>query len=693
MTGSIILWGHALAALLFGLIAVSQMRDATTALPRLTFVVALVMTALWALAVAGIDARDVTAPLVESLRNLAWLAFMFALLRRDRGAPGQERQSRAVAMVFAVVGVIVLGGMGLTIAGGSIEVRATQSIVGGATVLLRMMVAVSALVLVHHLHAVVAPAARGGIRLVVIALAAMWSIDFVLYAASYLAGRSPAELFAVRGAAVALLAPLFGLAVHRNGDWTLRLSRTVAWQSISLVATALYLLGMVLAASAITTVGGSHVRILQIAFVLGSTTALATLVSSPWLKAWAKVKLAKHFFHHRYDYRAEWVRFTETLGKPDEDSAPLDERIVKAVADLTDSPAGLLLVPEGAGLGIGAGWRWDRDGVPISGGDETLAAYLSHNDRIVELDAIRARTADEAESASVPLWMVDLPSAWVIVPLVHLERLAGAILLARPPVDRALDWEDFDLLRIAGRQVASYLAEARAQEALSDARRFDEFNRRFAFIMHDIKNLVSQLTLLARNAERHAANPAFRADMIATLQESAGRMNALLARLSQHHSARAEELCAVEIVPLVERVAARRRTQHPVATTGARAALAIADPARLEQVIGHLLQNAIEASPPGEPVTIAVATEGAQVMIDVIDRGSGMSPAFIRDQLFRPFVSSKPGGFGIGAFEARQLAQAMGGSVAVTSREGAGTCFRVTLGMARDAALPIGEAA
>src|SRR5690606_3473343 len=100
------------------------------------------------------------------------------------------------------------------------------------------------------------------------------------------------------------------------------------------------------------------------------------------------------------------------------------------------------------------------------------------------------------------------------------DRLVGAVLLARPEIGRQLDWEDFDLLRIVGRQVASYLAEAQSQEALSEARRFDEFNRRFAFIMHDIKNLVSQLSLVARNAERHADNPEFRVDMVATLKNS-----------------------------------------------------------------------------------------------------------------------------------------------------------------------------
>lgn len=260
-----------------------------------------------------------------------------------------------------------------------------------------------------------------------------------------------------------------------------------------------------------------------------------------------------------------------------------------------------------------------------------------------------------------------------------LDRLQGAIVLARPPLDRPLDWEDFDLLRIAGRHVASYLAEARAQDALAEAERFDEFNRRFAFILHDIKNLVSQLTLVARNAERHADNPDFRADMIATLQDSAARMNDLLARLSQQHRARAEVLRPVDLLPLAETVARGKRVQHPVVVIGPKALFAQADPARVEQVLGHLVQNAIDASPPAEPVTIAASSTDATVSLTVIDQGCGMSPAFVRDQLFKPFVSTKPGGFGIGAFEAKQLAEAMGGSVAVDSREGVGTSFCLTL--------------
>ena len=174
---------------------------------------------------------------------------------------------------------------------------------------------------------------------------------------------------------MALLAPLFALAVQRNGDWTLQLSRTVAYQSLSLAAIALYVLAMIAgdqrdrARSAAT-----HARIaadrLRVRIDRGRARPCCP---SPWLRAWVKVKLAKHLFRHRYDYRAEWMRFTDTLGKPGEDAAPLDERIVKAVADLTDSPAGAAARARRRRAAARRGWNWDARALPGAGGDDALA--------------------------------------------------------------------------------------------------------------------------------------------------------------------------------------------------------------------------------------------------------------------------------------------------------------------------------
>ncbi|HEU0066607.1 MAG TPA: XrtA/PEP-CTERM system histidine kinase PrsK, partial [Sphingomonas sp.] len=524
----------------------------TAPLPRAPFITALAMTALWALAVAGIDASDVAARVVESLRNVAWLWFLYALVR-DRA------ESRMIAATYTVVGLVSAAAALLAIAEAAMGGAIAAAVFTVPRTLLQLMAAVASLVLVHRVYVAVAPGARGGIRLALGALAAMWGLDLFLFSSIYVLREVPSWMVATRGLAMVSLVPLLAVSVHRDGDWSLQLSRTFAFRSLSLAGIGAYALVMTLGAGAFAATGGSYARLFQTAFIAGTGATLLAIVATPWLRAWLRVKVAKHLFRHRYDYRHEWLRFTATLGQSDSAAMPLDARIAKAMANLTDSPGALLLVPEGDGLGIGAAWNWDAATGAIA---PAFARLLAADARIVELDTVRRGAGDG------PQWLIDQPDAWAVVPLIHAGKLAGAVVLSRPPVARALDWEDFDLLRVTASQAASYREQARADAALAEAQRFDEFNRRFAFIMHDVKNLVSQLTLVARNAERHADNPDFRADMVATLQESCGRMNELLARLSQHHGGRADPVRPTEVLPIAESVAQRRRRQHPVVVTG-----------------------------------------------------------------------------------------------------------------------------
>lgn len=662
------LWLHALAALLFALLPLAALRTGGEALPRRALAGALGLTALAALATAGIGADEIVTHAAEALCTLGWLAFLLLLHRRA----GEPRPPLALGTVYGVIALVTLAALGLDGIAATPGEIANQA--ASIALLLHMLVAVGALVMVQALYAALAHSAGAGLRWSVAALGGLWLAELAVRTLTYLGVPTDGLLLVAHGAALVCVAAAMGLGLQRRGDWRVRMSRTVAYQSLTLVAVGAYFVLLALATSALATLGGPHARLLQTAFVFGATAAILGLVSNSALRGWVKVKLAKHLFRHRYDYRAEWMRFTETLGAPG--AAPLDQRIVRALADLTTSPAGLLLVAEDGGLVPGAGWHWNRTGLPHAA-DPVLAAHLESSGRIIEVDVVRLGLAEGGDADATPCWMRDAPHAWVVVPLLHRGSLVGAILLARPALARRLDWEDFDLLKAAGRQVASYLAEARAQEALAEAQRFDEFNRRFAFLLHDIKNLVSQLALTARNAERHADNPAFRADMIATLRDSSDRLNALLARLGQHHRGRSEPPRPTALLPLLEGLVARQPAQ--VRLEASALATALAQPAALEQLLVHLIQNAIEASPADASVTLALAQDGDAVQIDVIDRGCGMSPGFVRSRLFKPFTSSKPGGFGLGTFEAQQLAQAMGGRIEVESREGEGTRFRVVL--------------
>ena len=130
---------------------------------------------------------------------------------------------------------------------------------------------------------------------------------------------------------------------------------------------------------------------------------------------------------------------------------------------------------------------------------------------------------------------------------------------------------------------------------------------------------------------------------------------------------------------IIEAVAAAKTRAHSVAVSGDMALVALADGAALEQALGHLVQNAIDASEAGVPVELRVFESGGDVAIEVIDRGQGMSGEFVRSRLFQPFASTKEAGFGIGAYEARTLIRAMGGRLEVESAEGEGTCFTIFL--------------
>ncbi|SIN87259.1 putative PEP-CTERM system histidine kinase [Parasphingorhabdus marina DSM 22363] len=676
-------FGHGIAAALFAALAIWLFqRKSERNVTQVWLINAIAMTSFWALAVSVEGALSPMASFAESLRNIGWLAFMFALLRTGEG----RDEPRTVMYIYAALMLILFSQIVVDLMVPLFEGSPRLSGMAIYTSLvLRMIFSVGALVLVHNLYSISAPETRWGLRLPMASLAAIWTYDLNLYTITYLTQEYPAELLAMRGPAIACIAPILGLASMRNSDWELKLSRSVAFRSLSLVAIGGYLLMMVIIATALQIIGGDYARLAQISFLFGTSVAALLLLPSGKFRSWFKVKLAKNFFQHRYDYRSEWIRFTDTIGRPGDDSAPFHERVVKAIADITDSPAGILLMPDDTGrLTLQSRWNWPSIEVPPRACTTRTVSFFEESGHIVEFDALRAEQDDKCDTRAIPEWMTNDEQTWAAVPLVHFDRLAGLIILARPRINRTLDWEDLDMLRVVGRQVASYLAEARSQESLSEAQRFDEFNRRMAFIMHDIKNLVSQLSLLARNAERHADNPEFRKDMISTLQDSADKMNGLLARLSQHNKSKPEDPRPIKLNLLLQSITDKKRLLHDIQTSQIDDLTIMADPRRVDQILGHLIQNAIDASEEGEPITMSARRRGLSAAIEIRDRGTGMSSEFVRSQLFKPFASSKEGGFGIGAYEARQLAQAMGGRLEVESKEGAGSRFTLILPLATE---------
>jgi len=172
------------------------------------------------------------------------------------------------------------------------------------------------------------------------------------------------------------------------------------------------------------------------------------------------------------------------------------------------------------------------------------------------------------------------------------------------------------------------------------------------------------------------------------VRNAADKLNGLIAKLSRYGAAPLERMEELDAGEIVRAVAAMHGRSHPVHAAVPPAALrVIGNRESLEQVLVHLVQNAIDASGEGVPVTLVLARDGMHAAIEVVDSGTGMSADFVRNRLFKPFVSSKPGGFGIGAFEARELVRAMQGRLDVESREGLGSRFVVRLPLAEASGL------
>jgi len=647
-------------------------------------VFALFLTALWSLSVAAAAASPeaIFAPSVaESARNLAWLVVLYRLFSGD----GRHASLAPIRPVIFSLGFVEM--LHLCVDYGLSRLTVDRELLRVAfefNVLFRLLVTVGGLVLVHNLYAGAPRETRAALRWPAVGLAALWAFDLNLYTIAYLAGSWPAEIAALRGIATTALAACIAIAGAKNrDDLRLRPSRAVTFQTFSLMVIGVYLVAMVAVAQWLSYAGGNFARLIELAFLtLASAVALVVLPSRR-VRGWLKVTLAKHFFQHRYDYREEWLRFTRTIGSGGDQSAPLGERVVQSIADVFESPAGLLLTPGDQGeLTLAARWNWPEIEVPSIAVPVRSLGHFERTGYIADLDDLRSGAASGEPEGDVPDWLLDHSRAWALIPLVHYERLVGMVVLARPQLARRFDWEDFDLLRVIGQQVASYLAENASQVALAESARFEDFHRRIAFVMHDIKNLASQFSLLARNAELHAEKPAFRADMLVTLRSSSDKLNALLARLSRYGTGAVEKLEQVQGAEVLAVVMERFRGNRQVVLAETREAVITANRHSLEQVLMHLAQNAIDASRPEVPVFVSLTIEGLNARFEVLDSGHGMSADFVRNRLFKPFVSTKSGGFGIGAFEARELVRAMRGRLDVESREGLGSRFVVRLPLA-----------
>jgi putative PEP-CTERM system histidine kinase len=639
--------------------------------------VASAVTALWALVLAGQGLVGAQAAwitlLVEAVRYGAW----FALLRALAPASPGWLKHISLALVVTLISYAVLGWIGDYTRGFSLPLLGVVGVAG-------LLLSFAGLVVTEQALRSAPVTRTSEARLCAVGIGGQFAFDLFLYSQAQLLGSVDGGAWAVRGLVVSLLLVPFTIGAWRVPATGARVfvSRHVVFYSTTFVAVGIYLCFMALGGYYVRGYAGRWGAALQVTFLAGAAAILAFLLlsQSPWRRL--RVFISTHFYRNKYDYRVEWMRFVQTLSAADEPD--IHRTVVRAVAQIFASGGGMLFLrdEETHCFSLRATWPESYDGQVDCGAiheAESLPTFLRERQWVVDLREFceRPRTYGALQ---IPRWL-DPGGPWrVITPLLVGNALFGFIILRSPPDPFVMNFEDRDLLKTVGRNVAVQLAQHRADEKLAESRQFDAYNRFAAFVMHDLKNAVAQLQLLVANAARHRSNPVFVDDAIGTIQNTAGRMTRLIEQLqSRDVQATARE---VDISAVARAAVARSAVRQPVVRLqGEEGELPVsADPERLGAVIDHVIRNAQEATPAHAAVALRIDAVGGEAHIHVIDEGAGMDAEFMRHRLFRPFDSTKGSkGMGIGAYQAREYARWLGGDVEVQSTPGKGTDFCIRL--------------
>jgi len=621
---------------------------------------------LWAAAtLAAVRLPIAGLALFDSIRLSAWLLFAVALVTlRAGGGSGLGRFYLFAALAFCVAAIANDGHL--------LFLDSTVSGFYTSQLLVRIGFGVIGLLTIENLWRNTEPQRRWHVWPLCLALGGLFAYELFLFADAFITrGRVDRGLSLGRGIAAAFMAPLLALAMARNREWRvdIHVSRQVVFHTATLLASGCFLLAVAIVGMVLRKFGGDWGLVLQLAMLFGSIVVLATVLSSGSLRRRLKFLISRNFFTHRYDYRIEWLKFIELISDPNQ-AEELQVRIIRALAEFVDSPAGVLwALSRGIGYHPTAVWQLPSPReAKLLPEDAFIAGFRDGS-------WIQERLPDTKDEA----WLFAPVNAWLAVPLSYRREVVAFVLLDRTNRSVTLDWEAFDLLRAAGRQAASYLAEERSTKVLRDSELLNEYSKRFAFVVHDIKNLASQLGLVVSNAKRYIDDPNFQRDMLQTIEDAVARMNHLLSQLKAEGAPRTPRVAdAGAIIATVAAALAHGPVTIQTRTDDEACVVAI-EPERLRSAVTHLTQNAVEASRSGGSVVISTRRHRGHLVIDIVDRGQGMDNTFIRDELFLPFRSTKSGGYGIGAFQTRELIRMSGGDLEVISERGVGTTMRILL--------------
>jgi len=677
--------GYSISALAFFIFFAVLLTDKHKGPSKKLLLTAALFSSLWALSMAyqAITGKDfITPQVLEFTKSIAWVMLLLKMLST---ASDSGTARRGIKIAFVVIVVIVIF---MTIPVLYQYLSGNKFLFGdnfNYLLAAHLLLSVTGVVLVEQLFRNTKREQRWVIKYLCLGLGGMYIFDFYMYSDALLYKRIDLTLWHTRGFVDALIVPLIGVAIIRDPLWSpeIFISRRVVFHTSALLASALYLMFMGVAGYYVRDFGGSWGLVAQAFFLFFTILTLLLFLFSERIRARWKVLLNKHLYPYKYDYREEWLRFIKTISMVGDD-ANLYLKTIKSIAQIIDSPGGMLWLRQENGF-FECVETYEMPCIKIREPSESpLPRFLEENEFVISIDEFRTQPEMYSRLGflELPDWINEV-SPWLIVPLIHIDKLIGFIVLDHASAQKKhFNWEDSDLLKTAARQAASFIAQREVSIALAESRQFESFNKLSTYVVHDIKNLVTQLSLITSNSEKHRNNPLFMDDVINTIANSVNKMNKMMGVLQGKTDTKISNI--VNVVELLHELVANRERSgaKPTPLLGCQSLefYVKADRDQLLSIFGHLVQNAQDATPDDGKIDILQTTKDNKVIIEIRDTGCGMDEDFMKTSLFKPFKTTKgEKGMGIGVYEAREIISALGGEIEVSSAAGKGTSFKVYL--------------
>lgn len=522
---------------------------------------------------------------------------------------------------------------------------------------------------------------RQQIKYLIIGVGAIFA--FYIYASSkaHLFSSLDTTYIPVTSVIILISCGMISFAVVRNSllNVDIFISRYVIYNSLTVLFVGAYLLMVGLVAHVVKLAGGNFNTFWSSIFTFIALLGMVVALFSSRLRRKAQLFINRHFYKHKYEFRDKWMETTERIG------TGIDlQQIRKVLVEMISETMGTKEVylwlhdPVHREFRLTASTIGRVGNVLLTEGNPLISYIKKYSTPFLIKEIMKDMHESTQEIA--PLLMAT--KAVLCTPLIAGEgELIGFILQGEDISGEPYRKDDFDLLKAIAGHAANRIKNIRLTQQVVEAKETETFHQVSSFFIHDLKNLVSTLSLLLQNAEEYMNNLSFQQDAMRTLRGTVSKMNTMISNLTLLSKGLRINPQPLNLNSLVEETLSTLNGQvsSRIVMRLENLPLIAGDREQLQKVCLNLLLNAIEASPPDREIEVRTSTKNGEVMLTVTDHGCGISQEFIQSSLFKPFQTTKPHGLGIGLFQCKKIVDVHKGRIEVESEEGRGSEFRVVL--------------